>query len=194
MTTEEKIKRFMDITVKDATVIKENSIAEYQKSLDQIYEEHKDSVMRQSKIQIKHEAERVKREVNIELSRQQLHIKRKITKKQSALKEQLFEEIKALLVDYMKTKEYVELLVSQIEHAKEYAGNQYVIIYLDPNDSDKLDYLAERTGITPRISGYSFLGGIRTVIPYKNILIDDSFEKKIMNEKEKFVFGGSSNE
>ena len=134
MTTEEKIKRFMDITVSDASTIKENAINEYQKSLDQLFEDHKSATLRQSKMQIQHESERVKREMNIELSRQQLHIKRKITKRQTALKEQLFEEVKTLLLDFMKTEEYLDLLVSQIESAKEYAGNQYMIIYVDPLD------------------------------------------------------------
>lgn len=194
MTTEEKIKRFMDITVSDASTIKENAINEYQKSLDQLFEDHKSATLRQSKMQIQHESERVKREMNIELSRQQLHIKRKITKRQTALKEQLFEEVKTLLLDFMKTEEYLDLLVSQIESAKEYAGNQYMIIYVDPKDADKVEYLNSKTGILPKVSGYSFLGGIRTVIPYKNILIDDSFEKKLLTEKENFVFGGSSNE
>ena len=40
------------------------------------------------------------------------------------------------------------------------------------------------------VSQYSFSGGMRAVIPSKNILIDHSFETKLIEEKERFVFKG----
>lgn len=194
MTTEEKLKRFLTITVQDASAVKESMVSEYQKSLDLMFEEHKATALRESENQIKGETERAKREANIELVKNQLHFKRKISRKQSALTEQIFKEVTSLLKDFMETEAYTDLLLSQIKKAKDFAGNQYMIIYIDPNDADKAEDLQQRTGVTLKVSGYSFLGGIRTVIPYKNILIDDSFEKKIETAKENFVFGGSSNE
>lgn len=194
MTTEEKLKHFLEITVQDASAQGQSIVSEYQQSLDQLFEEHKTAAIRQAEQQIKVERERANRDVNIELARQQLHIKRKITKKQTALKEQLFDEVKSLIVDYMKTEDYTSLLISQIMKAKEFAGNQYIIIYIDPADADKAELLQERTGMPLTISQYSFIGGTRTVIPYKNILIDESFAKKLEEVKENFVFGGSSHE
>jgi len=194
MTTEEKLKHFLDITEQDARAQGQSIVSEYASSLDQLFEEHKTAALRQSEHHIKVERERASREMNIELARQQLHIKRKITKKQSALKEQLFDEVKSMLSDYMKTEEYSSLLISQIMKSKEYAGNQYIIIYIDPADADKVELLQERTGMPLKVSEYSFIGGTRTVIPYKNILIDESFEKKLEEAKENFVFGGSSHE
>lgn len=194
MTTEEKLEHFLTITVQDASAVKESMVSEYQKSLDHMFEEHKATALREAENQIKGETERAKREANIELVRNQLHIKRKISRKQSALTEEIFQEVTSLIQDFMKTDEYTELLYSQIMKSKEFAGNQYMIIYIDPNDVDKAEALQQRTGVMLKISGYSFLGGIRTVIPYKNILIDDSFEKKIETAKENFVFGGTSNE
>lgn len=194
MTTEEKLKNFLDISIQDASSMGDSMVNEYQKSLDNLFEEHKANALRHAEHQIKVENDRAKRDSNIELTRQQLHIKRKVTRKQSALKEKLFEEVKDQINEFMKTREYTELLVQLILKSKEYAGNQYIIIYIDPKDASQLDLLQQRTGMTLKISQYSFIGGIRTVIPYKNILIDDSFEKKLEAAKEKFVFGGISNE
>lgn len=194
MTNEEKIKHFLDITVRDASDQGQNMISEYKKSLDQLFEEHKTAALRQSEFQIKVEKEHAKRESNVELTRQQLHIKRKISRKQTSLKDQLFEEVLVLIEDYMKTEAYKEQLVNQINQSKNFAGNQYIIIYIDPKDADKKDYLESVTGMTLKVSEYSFVGGIRTVIPYKNILIDESYEKKLATVKENYVFGGNSNE
>lgn len=194
MTTEEKLKHFLEITAQDASAIGDKMVSDYQKSLDSLFEEHKENALRQSEFQIKVETEHAKRDANIELTRQQLHIKRKITRKQTALKDLLFEEVILLLNEFMKTEEYTTLLVNQILKSKDYVGNQYMIIYIDPKDAAKKELLEQRTGINLTVSEYSFIGGTRTVIPYKNILIDDSFEKKVEAAKEKFVFGGSFNE
>lgn len=194
MTIEEKLKHFLEVSVQDASNAGNNMVSDYQASLDKLFEEHKENALRQSEFQIKVETEHAKRAANIELTRQQLHIKRKIIRKQNELKDQLFEEVVDMLHDYMKTEAYTTLLKELITKSKEYAGNQYIIIYIDPKDADKKELLEQQTGATLTVSEYSFIGGIRTVIPYKNILIDDSFEKKIEASKEKFVFGGSSNE
>lgn len=194
MTTEEKLKHFLEITVQDANSLGNKMVSDYQKSLDNLFNEHKENAIRQSEFHIKVEREHAKRDANIELTRQQLHIKRKITRKQTDLKDQLFEKVTQLINEFMETEEYTTLLINKIMKAKEYAGNQYIIIYIDPKDASKKELLEERTGMSLKISEYSFIGGIRTVIPYKNILIDESFEKKIETAKENFVFGGSSNE
>lgn len=194
MTTEEKLKHFLDITVRDVSSIGDSMVSDYQKSLDDLFNEHKEAALRQSEHQIQVEREHLRKEANTELTRQQLHIKRKISRKYAALKEQLFEEVKTQIDAFMKTEEYASLLIKQILQSKELAGNQYIIIYIDPKDADKLELLQKRTGMQLKVSEYSFIGGIRTVIPYKNILIDDSFEKKLEAAKEKFVFGGISNE
>ena len=46
--------------------------------------------------------------------------------------------------------------------------------------------LSVKHGIDIAISKYPFHGGLRAVIPAKNILIDNSFEKKIAEAKDKF--------
>ena len=194
MTTEEKLKCFLDITMKDAHTIGNSMVDEYKQSLDVLFNAHKEQALRQAESQIALESKKAMRDSNIELTRQQLHIKRKIMRKQSVLKDQLFDEVLQKINEFMKTEAYTSLLLKLIQNAQMYAGNQYIIIYIDPKDIDKKEYLEQETGSNLTISSYSFIGGIRTVVPYKNILIDDSFQKKIQDAKVKFVFGGSSNE
>ena len=49
---------------------------------------------------------------------------------------------------------------------------------------------AYKLSVTLTISAMPFLGGVRAVIPEKNILIDNSFETLLNEERENFIFHG----
>ena len=62
-----------------------------------------------------------------------------------------------------------------------------ITIYIDVDDSYLLDDLVKQTGGHIEINKNSFLGGIRTIVPSKNILIDSSFKSRLTEEKEAFM-------
>lgn len=88
----------------------------------------------------------------------------------------------------MDTREYQDYLVAEIRKAKQFAGDEEVLIYIDPADSGKLNSLASMTNTTVEVSKYGFGGGIRALIRARNILIDQSFETKLKEAEEAFVF------
>ena len=91
--------------------------------------------------------------------------------------------------NYLETQDYQKLLERQVKQAVEFAGNDQMIIYLDPVDEDKLNRLALHNGNAElRISEYSFTGGTRAVIPARHILIDNSFQTRLEEAREKFHF------
>lgn len=124
------------------------------------------------------------------LSKEQLQIKREITKKHNELKEKLFVEVKAMLEDYMSSPAYDKLLVNQIHEIKELAGDGSVIIYIDPADSSKQLSLGASTNEQVSLSEYSFMGGTRAVLADRHILIDNSFATKLEEAKAEFTFDG----
>ena len=77
---------------------------------------------------------------------------------------------------------------TDLQKAKEYLANPTPAnsVYIDPNDEALAHKLSVKHGIDIIISKYPFHGGLRAVIPAKNILIDNSFEKKIAEAKDKF--------
>ncbi|PXV85314.1 vacuolar-type H+-ATPase subunit E/Vma4 [Lachnotalea glycerini] len=195
MTIEEKLQHFQDFTMQDARDKSNQMLDEYSASLDKIFEEHREKKLRQAQLEIKTQTESLKHDRNKELSKQHLHIKRNITKKQENLKEKLFVEVKDLLCKFMESAEYNQLLISQIKAAKNFAKDQNITIYLDPADSSRRSSLEVSTNTMLTVSKYSFIGGIRAIIPDKNILIDNSFETKLSEAKANFTFnGGISND
>lgn len=200
MTTEEKLQHFLDTCMEDARVRSSRMLDEYMTAQEQIFEEHKADVTRTAHMQLKLESEKIEREINKQLAIAQLDLKRMLGQTQEELKDKLFVELRDMLANFMETWEYQQLLERQIAQAVAFAGDDPVIVYLDPADQDKLQQLALHHGKARlAISEYSFSGGLRAVIPNRHILIDNSFQTKLAEAKENFHFdkntmkGGSDN-
>lgn len=189
MTTEEKLKHFLDTCMEDARIRSSRMLDEYTAALKKSFEEHKQEARRQAQMQIRQETEKIERELNKKLSAAQLEQKRTLGRRQEELKEKLFVELESRLAEYLETPKYQELLERQIAEAVDFAKGNEVVVYLDPADADKLESLALRhPKALLKQSDYSFLGGTRAVIPSRNILIDKSFRTRLAEAKEHFHF------
>lgn len=190
MTLEEKLNHFMDISVQEATVEMDASLKEYQAALDAQFEERKAMILSQEEKDLAVEVEAVKRKGNQKLAHEHLLNKRALSQKDTELRDKLFKEVAQLVEEYKKTPEYVEVIKKQIMDAKAFAGNDDIIIYLDPADEAKKQDLEKETKCTLTMSEYSFGGGMRAVIPARKILIDNSLDSKIAEVRNEFQFDG----
>lgn len=187
MTIEEKLQHFMDVTVNDANIKRQTIVDEYKAGMDKIYEDHKANALKNVESLKNIEKDEIRRKTKKDFSKQQQLIRRDLTKKMEELKETIFNEVSLLLSEYKKTPAYSELLIKQIKNSLAIARNEEITIYIDPEDSDKLSLLEEKTGVSISISAYSFMGGMRATIASKNILIDNSFESKLSDAKDDFI-------
>ena len=183
MTTEEKLQHFYEVSMESARDESEKALEEYRAALSQMLAEHKEDKQKNAGNQLKLETEKA-------LSAEQLHIKRRLSKKQQELREVLFVEVRNKLETFMSSPEYLVWLEEKIREALTIAGEDEVQIYLTPADSSLLETLAARCGTSLHISETPFMGGVRAVIPAKNILIDHTFKTLYESEKEEFNFDG----
>ena len=190
MTTEEKLQHFYEVSIESAKEEASKAISEYKASLEENLEKHKKEKQAASENQFKIESENAAREINKALSSEHLHIKRRLSKKQQELQEKLFDEVEEMLQTFLATPQYEDWLEEKIKKALEAAGEDQVEIYLSSGDQSLAEEMEKRTGIRPLISQTSFIGGIRAVIPDKNILIDYTLLTMLENEKENFNFDG----
>lgn len=188
LTTEEKLEHFQNFCMEDARTRSAKMLDEYSSALEATFKEHQSDALRRAEMLLNAETANLKREINRQLSVEQIGIKRTLGQKQEELKNKIFTELRDMLANFMETNEYEALLESQIASAKKLAGEEPLIIYLDPADEDKLNRLALHHNADIRVSEYSFSGGCRAVIPSKNILIDHSFESKLAEAKSEFQF------
>jgi hypothetical protein len=186
LTIEEKLQHFREACMADAMAASEKILSDYKNALEKDFLDYQNSEIKLADMEVKTETTRIDKEINKELALEQIKLRMELSKKAAELKEKIFTQLDRRLADYQASPEYEALLDSQIERALKFAGDDEVKIYIDPNDEALAHGLSVKHGIDISISKYPFHGGMRAVIPAKNILIDNSFEKKIAEAKEKF--------
>ena len=195
MTTEEKLKHFEEAALEEARQKSAKAVEEHRQVLEKLKQDHIDEKDRQTALQIKTETDKLKRANNMAVSKEEIEIKRQISRKHDELKEKLFVEVRQKLDDFMTTSAYQKLLIREIKEVLEVAGEDEVTIYIDPADESMLTSLHAATNTALTLSQYSFGGGLRAVLPSRHILIDNSFSTKLGEIKQDFRFdGGMSHE
>jgi len=200
LTTEEKLQHFLEFCMEDARSRSAKMLDEYTAALEQTFSEHQEDAKRRARQQVASESEQIEREINKRLSLEQIGTKREFGKKQDELKEKLFQELQEMVNHFRNTPQYTELIEKEIREAKELAGKEFITIYIDPADEEKIRSLSLPESADIRVSEYSFMGGTRAVIPNRHILIDNSFQTKLAEAKRDFRFnikdlmGGTEND
>ena len=190
MTTDEKLKHFLETSMEDAKNQSETMINEYTAALDKLFEEHKAETTRRMELRLKTEKERQSREKNKELALKQIAIRHEITDKSEELTNMIFVEVEDMLEKFMQTPDYEKLLLKQIKEALDFAGGESMTIYIDPSDASLLAVLKLATGAQIELNPASFKGGTRAIIHSRNILIDNSFEQKLEEARDGFTLTG----
>lgn len=190
MTTEEKLQNFYHHSMESANAEARRLIEEHQAALDRIFEEHKALKQQQAKEEIDAETEKLRREANKVLSAEQLSIRRTLSARNMELKNRLFEEVRQKIENFRKTDQYLIYLKTKLQEAVSFASGDEIRLYLDPSDAAYQKKLEEELSVTLLFSETPFSGGIRAVIPGRNILIDCSFESLIREEQDAFIFHG----
>ena len=192
MTIDEKIAHLQAAAMEDARAEGNTIIKKHLDTLENLFEEHKSEAIRQADTRIKAETVNAKQQLNMATSKAQIELKRELSQTQNQLKAKLFDEVKALLNEYMQSEEYTQLLILYINKAAHFANGEELTIYINPTDEHIKACLEEYTGMTVTISREDFVGGMRAVVHGRNILIDHSFKGALEAEYDRFVFEGGA--
>lgn len=180
MTIEEKLENFYKVSMENAREESAKDLEEYRASLDRVFEQHKAETLQNLQNAIETEKTESAQKSNMEISREQMEMKRRVSARENELTEKIFEETSRLLEEYRKTPEYRATLVKQIQDACEFAKGEPLRMYIDAADEALLPDLEKAADgrCEVKISKESFGGGTRGVLHSMNILIDNSFKKK----------------
>lgn len=190
MTLEEKIAHLQTTSMEQARAEGNAIIDSHREALEKVFEDHKAEALRQSETRIKAETTSARLALNQASAKSQLEIKRRQGKVQQELKDKIFKEALSLVEDYMKTEAYEDFLIRCIRQAREFAGEDEVVIYINPSDENKRSALEDAARVRLTVSAEDFIGGMRAVIRSRNVLIDNSFKTQLRNEYDKFLFLG----
>lgn len=192
MRLQEKTEHIKDAAMLEARMQADAVVGQHRKALENINEQHRAEVVRQSETRIKAEMTLAKQQFSMASSKAQLELKRELGKTQKELKAKIFQEVEDKLLAFMKTEEYKRHLVSYIEKAAKFASGEEMTLYINGTDADKKDWLEEHTGMTLTVSKEDFVGGVRAVIHDRNILIDYAYKGALEREYQNFTFKGGT--
>lgn len=187
MKIEEKLKHFTVVTIENVQNKCDMELEKYKSEQDERFERHKAEALRLAALQEKTMKEQIERKASKEYTMEQLHIRRKINHKQDELREKLFADVESKLMEFKQGLDYKLYLVRQIKKAKEFAGEEQIHIYIDKTDEYMKAELESECKVALQVSSYHFIGGIRAELPDRNILIDNTFETRLEEEREKFL-------
>lgn len=188
MTLDEKLDQFYHAAIESATNQNIQIVEDYRKSLQAVFEDHKNEALKKAAAAYQAESDKLLRDKNRELSAEAIKLKRKTSDKSTELTDKLFNEVKEKLIQFKTTPAYYNLLRCQIKDAVEFARGDNIIIYIDPSDLDLKASLEADTNVLLTVSTRDFTGGTRAVITDKNILIDNSFLARMEELRSSFVF------
>lgn len=189
---DEKLDFLQDSAMEEARAKANKIIMQHEEALQSVLSKHEQEAKKQMDTRLKAERVTSKQQLNMASSKAQLELKRTLGKTKTRLKKELFDEVRELLNDYMKTPEYEELLVSYVKRAAMYAKGEEMTIYINASDKDKKEKLEQKTGMSLTISEEDFIGGVRSVIKTRNILIDHAFKDALDREYHNINIGGGT--
>lgn len=188
MEINEKLDIFFEAAIAAANKQSEEILEEQKHTYQQAIEDYEKSKKTGWQARERVIEAKLKKEANRRLSEQATLQKRIYYSVVEQKKKELFALVEEKIKAYRNTQEYETLLIHYIEKVKEFAKGESVTIYLTPSDAEKKEYLEQKTGMPLTMSEEEFIGGIRAVIASKNILIDESFESRLKQERENYSF------
>lgn len=186
MEINEKLDTFFHAAIEAANEQSAQILGEQKAACDESLAEYERQKQKEQQTRLRIAEEKVRKNVNRTLSEQVLALKKEYHREKEREKEALFALVEEKLAAFRSTEGYQDYLVKKIMAAKDFAGGEDLTVYLDPFDGGWKESLEQKTGCTLTVSREEFSGGIRAVIRSKNVLIDDSFARKISEEKEGF--------
>lgn len=187
MTIEEKMEHFRSISLESANSQSAKSLSSYKSSLDNELETHKESAKLLAEESKRALLNQVKATAKKDLASAQMSIKKDFTRCESGIKSKVFDMVREKLSAYRKTPEYIDCLKNQIQDILSEYKDFDITVYIDSEDFGILKQLKDSTGANIVLYENNFLGGTRTIIPEKNILVDHSFKTRLADEQENFV-------
>ncbi len=184
MEINEKLEVFFRAAIGAANSQSESMLDEQKNIYQSAMEEHEQSCRDALESSRRIFLEKQKKEVNRRTAEQTMAWKKEYQAQKEQKTEELFEMVMEKLTSYRKTDGYEAFLLTQIDKAKEFAQGEDLTVYISPSDQTKQVMLEEKCGCRIEIAKDEFLGGMRAVIPAKNVLIDESFAERMKHARE----------
>jgi vacuolar-type H+-ATPase subunit E/Vma4 len=167
----------------EAGELREKATATYQREVKQFESELLDGMF--GRIQAK--AARIRQDSVTAAAREELDARRALLTHRAEITERVFSAVAERLKAHAKTEEYAQAALKAAEKLKaEYAGAD-TIVYVAAEDKELGEKLAAIFGGGCEISDDIGLGGFRLLNPALGVLLDETLDEKLAEQRPGFL-------
>ncbi len=183
----EKLDRFTKAVDEEVDEKIEQIISEAEKSRDEILKNANDCCLELAYDRIKGEMKKISSRYVRLIASKELEFRREVLEHREKLASIIFDDVRSKLADFVSQSGYIDYLVKLIKKAE----NGKAVIYLSERDMALTETIKEKLN-----GSYEFLvdkdirlGGLRIHFPDSNIVIDNTLDSAVLEEKELFSQG-----
>lgn len=184
MQTEEKVKEFERRALEEAERKRRKNLKEINFKVKEESQKGLREVELISKEKVDYELYKLTQIKNKEIQHAKNTSKKTLIILRNEYKENIFSNVEKRLYEFTNTNKYKNYLINNIKKILDYTTE----IYLTKKDMKYESIIKEELEVDILISESNddFIGGFKAVMVNKNIIIDNSFKAKLLDEKEKF--------
>lgn len=134
---------------------------------------------------------KIKAETNREISRLQFENKKKIIDRRTEIEDKVFKEAEDKLTEFAKSDKYLDFLIKSAQNILKEIGKENVTFFMRESDLSFKEKISEELKAEYEFKPDStiLIGGLKA--ESKNILADDTLDKRLQNEREWFRMNSS---
>lgn len=186
---EKKLDKFSSAVLKDAEeqrskILKE--IEEYRKSQ---MEKAEEEILHDAYVMIQNEIASIRNSHSRKISLTELEGRRNLLLLREQLTNKVFDEAASRITDFSKTEEYKSYISGLVKKCCESIPDGNIVIEVKKDDLELSDILVKASGrdATVKENANIVLGGVVVINPLKGVVVDETLDLKLKNQKDWFA-------
>lgn len=186
---EEKLERFTNDIMSDVTAKRQEILQEVENVLEKKYKEKEMEYINTSYEIIEDGLKKIDKEKNEIISKTIMDNRVKLLNKRSEIIDRIFDGVVEVIKEFTKSKEYYDYLVNMIKDSINSLGEGKKVIYINYNDKQYLETLNKEfeNNVILENKTIDMLGGCKVHNKNSNIFLDNSFSKKLKDQRDGFL-------
>ncbi len=189
---DEKLQNFNDLILKEAAAQRDRILRQIREENEALIESKRKDFEEQAAEMLRRELYNIEREKNNIISKALVESRQLLMKTREGIINSVFDYLKEELETFTQSDAYAQYLKEDIRNSCRLAGEGKLVVYLSGADTDRYSSLLnELLKEFPRIEMFEpaaedVIGGCRVVNRSSNILVDNTFAKKLELNRDSF--------
>lgn len=190
MREEDKLEQFTNDIMANVALKRQKVLAGVDKDIERRYKEKESLLYTEAYDVIQEGMKEIDREKNEVVSKAVMDNRILLFHKRAEIVADVFKRVRKQIRDFCSEETYYDYLLKMIKEDLEHLAEGDKVIYINHTDKLHQEKLEKDLGMPITIENRhkDFIGGCKIVDKENSLFIDDTFESKLMSQKEDFIY------